>query len=289
MIRIINEHLDEETVVQWLNERDWTPLTGALLVCGVKPPYGSDEIPLAEWEILSNGSERIATALRLLAYWKSHRMGLGRVQPPVFLAWCRFKNVDIREFLVCVERFAPELYKRIDPSRLGDHEAIRRTYRLYGGLFADDEWGYRSPQAAPGAHWLPDPVPTTRIGSDTSSRASSFSMQPDVQLPPAIATKHIVRLFSELGKRKLSEEDERKWNRTFSSPPEGLKSARLGQIKKGVEATWHPVMVATWLHQVRKRQLAQLDRVFQSESLAAWRSLWETEANRLRNQPGFVG
>ncbi|WP_175861829.1 hypothetical protein [Burkholderia cepacia] len=188
MIRIINEHLDEETVVQWLNERDWTPLTGALLVCGVKPPYGSDEIPLAEWEILSNGSERIATALRLLAYWKSHRMGLGRVQPPVFLAWCRFKNVDIREFLVCVERFAPELYKKIDPSRLGDHEAIRRAYRLYGGLFADDEWGYRSPQAAPGAHWLPDSLPTTRIESDTSSRASSFSIQPDVQLPPAIAT-----------------------------------------------------------------------------------------------------
>ncbi|ERI27293.1 hypothetical protein BURCENBC7_AP7655 [Burkholderia cenocepacia BC7] len=104
-----------------------------------------------------------------------------------------------------------------------------------------------------------------------------------------IQTRVIVNLFA---KKTLSEEEQRKWNRTFSNPPQGLKeSARIEKKPaQGVEAHWNPVAVASWLHTVRKRRLRELDEIFlKKQDLEAWRSDWEKESDRLRNRSGFIG
>ena len=313
MARIISEHLDEETVVQWLNKREWTPLAAACLVYGVKPIDVPDKELLAEWDTLSFLSRRVRDALRLFAYWKSHLMSSGLVQPPLFLAWCRFKNVDISEFLASVNQFAPDLYKRLDPSQYGDREAIGHLYSTYAGLFSADEWGYQRPERATEGPWdsapkprsrtkadtsagdssmLPqavDAVPQPGTESDTSSRDGSMSGAADGQPWKGIQTRVIVNLFA---KKTLSEEEQRKWNRTFSNPPQGLKeSARIEKKPaQGVEAHWNPVAVASWLHTVRKRRLRELDEIFlKKQDLEAWRSDWEKESDRLRSRSGFIG
>ncbi|WP_146126110.1 hypothetical protein [Burkholderia multivorans] len=59
MARIISEHLDEETVVQWLNKREWTPLAAACLVYGVKPIDVPDKELLAEWDTLGGVNNQV--------------------------------------------------------------------------------------------------------------------------------------------------------------------------------------------------------------------------------------
>ncbi|CAB3778282.1 hypothetical protein [Pararobbsia alpina] len=108
--------------------------------------------------------------------------------------------------------------------------------------------------------------------------------------PPPVGTKLIALLFYKFRHRGASEGGEERWKKTLSDPPAGLKSARVGKSSQGMGAMWDPVVVASWLHVKGNISLVLLDAVFERQaSLKAWRTIWEREAERLRNRPDFTG
>jgi hypothetical protein len=86
------------SLTPFLELETWTPLEGALLVCGVIPPANCHAIPHGAMSLggvlLMPTDDPFHDARRVLQIWNSQMSPPEKVRPAEFVAWCRSKAIN---------------------------------------------------------------------------------------------------------------------------------------------------------------------------------------------------
>jgi hypothetical protein len=296
------------TLREYTDRKTWTPVEGAMLLAGLRPPEDCRELPTTGGTGLDgttythSANDPFSEARRTLYDWRVWCDDwIERVEEDGRAALC-----DDDPFVI-PDGQPLAIPDQLDPFRFINW-FLEFQVRERGAVLYEYRWvpafkeliGYpaENPYVPVGlalyAQKLSQPVEIflaalnasqrstldaiseskteviSRIPTRNDGEALSDETWDEITLDKGLPKDRIVACFSrnENGRIRLQE--------TFSKPPYGLKKQARISAAQGVMAHWNPVAVALWLLDHRGTDFPKtvLDDLFSRECLRPWRTRW---------------